>query len=291
MMISRLIVLLSVLVSLTGNAAITLIYPKPEVVEDYRQRYPVELLSLALKQSGKDYRLKPSDEVIMQLRALKNMELGHDIDVVWSETSVDRESRLRPIRIPIDKGLLGWRISLIRRDDVGRFAGINSLEDLQGLTAGQGHDWPDVDVLWVNGLKVARSSSYAGLFKMLAAGRIDYFPRSIGEVWLEFPLYAGKPLIVDPNILLLYPTALYFFVNKNNQKLADDIEQGLEKLIASGEFDQLFNYHYGDYLKRAKLSERKALRLVNPVLPDKTPLNRQELWLQLNTGNEGIAPQ
>lgn len=262
-------------------AAITVVYPKTEVTDDLRQKYPIELLSLALQQSGKDYRLQVNHNVSMQLRALKNMRLGRDIDVVWSGTSKERELRLRPIRIPIDKGLLGWRIPLIRANDVDRFGAINTLQDLQALTAGQVHDWPDVDVLKANGLTVAKSASYTGLFKMLAAGRVDYFPRSVAEIWLEQQLHTGKALVVDPHIMLVYPSALYFFVNKENHELAHDIERGLETLIASGEFDALFNRHHGDYLSRARVAERKVFQLLNPQLPEQTPLDRKELWLPM----------
>lgn len=286
MMTLRLLALLFLLLSVTASAAITVVYPKTGIENDPRQVYPIKLLTLALQQSGKDYQLQSSEKSLLQLRSLKSMELGRNIDVVWTETSAEREKRLRPIRIPIDKGGLGWRIFLIRSTDIDRFAAINSVQELQALRAGQVHDWPDVDVLWVNGLKVVTSSSYIGLFKMLAAGRIDYFPRSVGEVWLEQKFHAEKALAVDQNILLVYPTALYFFVNKDNHELAQDIEQGLETLIASGEFDRLFTLHYGEFLKRANVSERKVFKLVNPVLPDTMPLDRKELWLSLEPSAE-----
>jgi hypothetical protein len=269
------------LYALPSHSAINVVYPKPESASDPRQDYPAELLDLVLKQSGKDYQLRPSDHVDTQLRALKNVESGKDLDVVWSATSIQREKHLRAIRIPIDKGLLGWRVPLIRQSDIARFNAISTRQDIQALSAGQGHDWPDVNILRHNNFKVVSSSSYSGLFKMLAFGRIDYFPRSITEAWTENEHHVERALMVDPNVLIIYPGALYFFVNAEANELARDIEQGLESLIASGEFDALFDRHYGDYVKRSNLAGRKIFHLENPLLPAQTPLHRQELWYQL----------
>jgi hypothetical protein len=267
-----------------ATSAIPVIYPKPEVSDDERQDYPIELLDLALKQSGKGYQLQPSKLVSTQLRALKKMESGLGVDVVWTMTSARREKRIRPIRIPIDKGLFGWRVPLIRQADVARFDGIHTRQAMQALLAGQGHDWPDVGILRHNDFRVVTSGSYPGLFKMLASGRIDYFPRSIVEIWIEKDRHPDMHLGIDPNLLLIYPTAFYFFVHKDNHVLAEDIEQGLEKLIANGEFNALFNRHYGDYIQRAQLTQRRVFRLDNPLLPENTPLDRAELWLQMEDG-------
>jgi hypothetical protein len=93
------------------------------------------------------------------------------------------EAALLPIRIPIDKGLLGWRIFLVNRAKADQFAAVKTLDGLRPYQAGQGHDWPDTDILRANGLKVQGSANYDGLFKTLQAGRIDYFPRSVVEIW------------------------------------------------------------------------------------------------------------
>lgn len=281
-----LVTLSMVLLVVPVQAAINVIYPRPESAADPRQDYPAELLDLVLKQSGKDYRLQPSDHSDPQLRALKHVQSGIELDVTWSATSIEREKHLRVIRIPIDKGLLGWRIPLIRQSDLARFNAISTRQELQAMTAGQGHDWPDVSIMRHNDFSVMAASSYSGLFKMLAMGRIDYFPRAINEVWLESERHPDKALMVDPNLLLVYHEPLYFFVNAEADELAKDIEQGLEKLIASGEFEVLFNHHYGDYLKRSNLAGRKVFLLENPFLPEATPLHRQELWFHLQPQND-----
>jgi len=261
-------------------AQIDIVYPRPMGNLDERQNYAIELLGLALAKSGKGYRLQPSKSVQKQKRALKNMELGSGIDVVWTVTSAEREKFLRPIRIPIDKGLVGWRIPLIREVDVERFERLHDLKGLQALNAGQGHDWPDVAVLQHNGFKTTNLPSYVGMFKMLASGRVDYFPRSVLEIESESETHANKNLVVDPNLLLVYPSALYFFVSFDAPTLADDIQKGLEEMIASGDFDLLFNRYFSEPIERLNLRSRHVFYLENPFLPKKTPLSKRELWFE-----------
>ena len=83
-------------------------------------------------------------------------------------TSDVRERELLPLRFPLDRGLMGWRLLLVRRSEQQRFAGIRSLDGLASMTAGQMHDWPDTQILRANGLKVGTGSSYSSLFAMLA---------------------------------------------------------------------------------------------------------------------------
>lgn len=166
--------------------------PRPESDQDQHVNYPVALLRLALQQSGASYTLRAGEHVFMQARALTELENNREIDVVWSMTSIEREERLLPIGIPIYKGLIGWRLLLVQQNKTARFQQIDNLEQLHSLTAGQGHDWPDTTILRKNGLKVYGASSYEGLFKMLAMGRIDYFPRSLIETWNEYQTHKDR---------------------------------------------------------------------------------------------------
>jgi hypothetical protein len=157
---------------------------------------------------------------------------------------------------------------------------VRSLEDLSRFSAGQGHDWPDSEILRSNGLPVIGVPNYQSLFSMLALGRFDYFPRSLAEVWAEAEQQRGSGLVVDDSLVLHYPSAVYFFVNRNDVALAAHIERGLELAIADGSFEQLFQAFHGEYIERAQLGKRRILRLSNPLLPPQTPLQRKELWFQ-----------
>lgn len=264
-----------------AHAETTIYYPQPFTTTDRRQDFPLELLQLAFSKSKTSYRLMPSKAKMHQLRALSSMESNSGVDVVWTMTSIERENQFRPIRIPIHRGLAGWRIPLIKQTEVSAFKQLKTRRQVQGLTAGQGHDWPDTEILRHNKFNTVTGSSYEGLFSMLASGRIDYFPRSIAEIWLEALVQADKNLVVDQHVLIVYPAAMYFFVRNDASELALAIEQGLENAIASGEFEELFYRFHGSAIERSNLPERMVLKLENPLLPEITPLHRRELWFDL----------
>ena len=174
--------------------------------------------------------------------------------------------------------MIGWRLALVKAPGDALLKDKASLEDLASLTAGQGHDWPDTAILRANDLEVQTASHYPSLFGMLKAGRFDYFPRSVVEIWAEAGRYAVDGLVVDPHIVLHYPTAFYFFVANDNSKLAQAVSMGLEMAIKDGSFDALFIRHHQSILEKAALGKRRIIKLSNPLLPEQTPLQRKELW-------------
>lgn len=122
-----------------------------------------------------------------------------------------------------------------------------------------------------------KKSLYQHLFSMIYKSRADILPRSILEVSAEQEQYHHK-LKVHPTISIYYPTALYYFVKKDNEELASWIETGLNRLIRSGEFERLFQEEFGDDIQRAKSAKLLVIKLTNPYLPANTPFNRPELW-------------
>ena len=262
-------------------AATAVIYPREVIPNDPHWEYPLRLLELGLKKSGIDYQLRPSNRAgILQGRAILALERGDpEITLLWTMTDKEREAKLLPIRIPIYKGLIGWRIPIVRASDRDRFKHVKTKEDLLRFAAGQGHDWPDTVILRSAGFQVRTSSYYDGLFSMLALGRFDFFPRSMAEIWDEIATSKTPGLVVEPHIVLQYPAAFYYFVSKKNPTLAKDLERGLNLAIADGSFDALFMQYHGDMIARAGIKDRTIIRLDNPTLPPETPLHRRELWL------------
>lgn len=254
------------------------VYPPTERREDARDRYPLELLELALARSGRAYALRPAPVFMLQGRSLGELERGQTVDVVWSMTTVERERALLPVRIPIDRGMLGWRVLMVREAELPRFAAITGTDELKRLRAGQGFDWPDAAILRAAGFEVDTSVRYEDIFLKLAGGRIDHFPRSVQEAWGELAARPGMGLAIEPGLALHYPTAMYFFVNRQQAALAADIRLGLERALADGSFLALFQRHYGAALKQAGLEGRRVIELPNPLLPPETPLGDRRLW-------------
>ncbi len=164
---------------LSGAQPQQVIYSWPmSMLSDVRGSYPIALLHLAIEKSGTDYQLVPSGQVMTQHRTLRQLGSKTGLDVVWTMTSPEREKELRPIRVPIDRGLIGWRLLLIHKDNEQK---IQQLDEKQLKTSPsiQGSDWPDYPILKANHFRVLGSGDFDAMFKMLQAKRIDYFPRSI----------------------------------------------------------------------------------------------------------------
>lgn len=253
-------------------------YPAIEDSGDQRSDYPIALLELALKKAGSTATLQSSSARVSKSRALYLLETGVEVDVVWTMTSIEREKRFLPVRIPIYKGLGSYRLLLIRREDQPKFSALKNEAALKQQLLSQMHDWVDTAVLRHNKFKVLDASSYQSLFQMLLHKRVDAVPRSVLEIAAEQQLFAEQGLHIETDWLLHYPGAVYFFVSNKNPQLAEQIESGLRQALKDGSFDLLFQKHFVSQLKKMRLSERTLVELQNPLLPPETPLGESGLW-------------
>ena len=252
--------------------------------EDHRHDYILDLLELALNKTIEeygDYELKQYPLPTEQNRSLHMARYENGIDIVWSMTSIKREKELRAIRIPLQKGLLGYRIFIIKAGRQDSFRKIKSINNLKYFIAGQGHDWPDTKILRANGLPVETCSQYSFCFDMLLQNRFDYLPRGVSEPWYEIAKYPNKELVVEKKILLKYTAPLYFFVSRKNVKKAERIEKGLRAAIKDGSFDKLFYNHpqLRTMFEKLCFKRRLIIELENPLLPPETPTNDKSLWI------------
>lgn len=276
-MVKRLFVLLVLaLMSLQASAEIAV-----KVVSrgDDNARYAIQMLELALQKSGTGYRLETEDGAWSSARLKQAVSEG-EIDVMWAATDIDMEVVSLPVRVPLYKGLLGYRLLLVHPDNLSIFAGVNSLVDLRPFLFGQGAGWPDTKILLANGLKVQQATKYETLFYMVDGKRFDAFPRGANEPWGEIASHPDLKLAVEPHLVLVYKNPFYLFVNPARPGLARLIETGFEKALADGSFDEIF---YNDamvkmVIEKSNIPGRKAFHLENPALPKETPLDDARLW-------------
>lgn len=243
------------------------------------EAYAKGLLKLAISKVSTEYDWQEPVENTSEERIV-NMLMDNTLDVVWYASTNDLEERLLPVRIPMYRGLLGYRVLMIKKGTQHKFDGVKTLEDLRRFSLGQGLFWADTQVLTSNGLNVIKVLKYEGLFYMLDGDRFDGFPRGVHEPWSEIQRYPKLALDVEQNLLLSYINPFYFFVNKSNQKLAEDIERGLRIAIEDGSFSEYFlnDPTVKDVINNANLKDRLVLRLNNPGLPKLTPVDEQALW-------------
>jgi hypothetical protein len=258
------------------------VYPQAGEIYAKHHLYPVALLELVLSYHDEKLTATPSQDFMPQGRAIIQLSQAKDIDVLWTMTSTQREQEILPIRIPIYKGLIGWRLFLTNPTHLANNKSPSNINTLKQAIMIQGHDWPDTEILAFNGFNVLKVPNYEGFFKILSLNRAELFPRSLIEVWDELDSYGNRNIVLEPDTIISYPTATYFFVSPDNTRLASIIKTGLRKSLNDGKFDALFSKHYAERINKANLRERTHFRLSNPLLPKETPLNDKSLWFNLD---------
>jgi len=263
-----------------------LIRPNKIDGEAVHKPFKNQLLELVLqktKEKHGDFAINEYPNKIKQSRVIAFIKQNEKFRIIATMDSPKRRRDIRPIEIPIYKGLFGHRVFIIRKEDQALFSQIKTKEQLQTLTAIQGHDWPDSDILEKAGFKVRRSPNYSGIFKMLRLKRGDYFPRGVHEPWQEIERQKDKTLAVEETLLIQYNAPFYFFVGYQDQKLYNRIEEGLLKVIKDGSFDELFYNHpeIKTIFEKARIGDRKIIKINNSTGSKKSKFNEDKWWYKV----------
>jgi hypothetical protein len=251
-----------------------LYYPKR--AESPRWNYALSLVELALKESGRDYVLRPTTEEMSQTRAARELELGN-IHFIWTGTSAEYERRFHAVRIPVLRGLDGYRICVINPKRQPAFSAVQTLDDLKKLTIGQDPGWSDVKILEGAGLAVVKAP-YDSLANMVERDRFDCFLRGAHEAPGEVAKHPG--LAVESDLLIVYPFTSFFFVNRMDTALAEALETGLKKAYEDGSFMAHFNSHPAikAIFEQAQIDKRRRFDIPNQLLTDETRAIPDQYW-------------
>ncbi|WP_157447168.1 hypothetical protein [Catenovulum agarivorans] len=254
------------------------------VEEAALQQYNTRILEMALEHADLQVpKLKSLDEKMTREQALTRMDSG-DIDIMWLATSQEFEERFIPVRVPMYKGLMSYRVLMIRQGNEQKFDGIRTFTQFKELKAGVGRFWTTTKVFKAEDINSVLTTKVHNLYPMLEGGRFDYIPRGVMEITPELKKHANLPLALEPSLLLHLPTAVYPFVSKSNPKLAELIEEGMLKALDSGEFDAYFQTtnQYLDTLKIISQHKWKVIPINNSILPKETPLQNEKLWVNFS---------
>ena len=277
-----LVVALHILAAAAGSIISVAALADPEVLyypkraESPRWSYALGLVELALQASGRDYILRPTVDEMSQTRAARELELGN-IDFIWTGTSAEYEQRFRPVRIPVLRGLDGYRICVINRGHQAAFSAVQSLDDLKQLTIGQDPGWSDVKILEAAGLKVVTAPSDA-LPDMVERDRFDCFLRGAHEAPNEVAKH--PTLAVENDLLIVYPFTSFFFVNNKDTALAEALESGLRQAYEDGRFMRHFNSHPAirAIFDEGHIEQRRRFDIPNPFLTNETRAIPDQYW-------------
>src|SRR6476620_458285 len=109
---------------------VVVVRPAPESRGDIRYDHYWKLLEQALATTEAEfgpYDLQVATTAMNEARSLHELEIGsHQITILVHGNVADYERRLLPIRFPLDKGLLGYRVFLIRSEEQSALDAVNS---------------------------------------------------------------------------------------------------------------------------------------------------------------------
>lgn len=267
----------------------TITYTAPRGGEDKRYEYNIVLLKAALEATTEEYggySLKPSSYGdVSRKRQIALVESGK-MTVTWAQASNELQKQLTAVKIPIFKGLLGYRFFFINAGKKETIESVKSLDELKKLTMCTGHGWGVTKLYAHHGFKTIISPAYEGLFEMIEQGRADYFSRGINEIFKEYDARKDKypHLYIDTHLALYHPLPFYTYVPPTDEgkALAERLKKGFLTLIHNGEFDRLFQKYHGKLLEHANLGERTMFNIENPFLPKDVPYDKKEYWIDVD---------
>ncbi|MYN07709.1 amino acid ABC transporter substrate-binding protein [Pseudoduganella aquatica] len=280
----------------SGHAAAmdVVIFDQPVNKADRRREYANALLSAVMERTTPEfgpYQIKHAAVHMERPRLFEALKEGKLANLTAYPATADWMRELKPVPIPIDMGLQSWRIFLIDQKSQPALRNAQTLDALGQLRAGSGSAWATLQSLQEAKLRVVTGSNYIGLFQMLMAGRFDYLPRGVNEIFAEYDTHkpANPTLAVEETLLLHDQIPSLFFVSPQEVRLHRRITAGMEALLKDGTLERLvLSYHRND-LRRAKLCGRKRFELPNRQL-DPALFRRKELWLNPFEARHGFCP-
>jgi hypothetical protein len=197
-------------------------------------------------------------------------EKGCDVLVTVAGNVKFKNKHKIVINQPLAKGLLGYRLLIIRKDSQEIFKSLSELNDLQSLSIGIPDTWADAELFRQNNVKVVERGTLDDIFTRLQNQEFDFIALGANEIEDVFADYAApiKELMIEPSKMIYYPFPLVFYVNPCHPELAKRLKAGLADIIQSGQFETLFRSHHGDVVSRLNLKKRKIFTLKNALLPE-----------------------
>ncbi len=227
----------------------------------------------ALKAAGMDATFS-AFPIGSESRLTAEMQAG-DLNLAFIPPNGDRlrlkkQGILREIGIPLDRGLLGYRICLVTEANKDMLQNVRTAEDLRRFTVGQGFGWGDAAVYRQAGIPVVEASFSSMLdpLRTLAAGRFDVLPLGVTEYQHFLAEYAKQAtgLTADTHLLISYPWFRFVWVSAtapDGDALYTALNKGFAIIAANGTFTAVFERFKGHFDPHA-LKGRTIIDLKSP---------------------------
>ena len=255
--------------SLSINIFAQTIFTYQPKSNEFKKDYDYDLLKLALEKTKTkygDYKLIPAKKMNAK-RRLKLLEANHYKNyVVKRSYSSKMLEKLDYIPIPIDRGIVGYRLLFVSPKVKNEIKNVETINELKKYKFTQGIGWLDAKILKANGLKVHEGTNYQGLFTMVAGNRIDILPLGANDIFRVKEKHKDKDLHIDKRIAIFYPLPRFFFLHKSNKNALKRLSEGLKIAYQDGSFVKLWNNYFEKSIKKANLKNKKIFILDNPYL-------------------------
>lgn len=258
-------------------------YYQGEGINDVKLAQKIEVLTTALEKSQDrygDYKIVLDAPMMNNFRATMALKEGTELNVYISLENGTIENESIPIRIPVRRGLMSYRLILTTEKNLPLFKNVSTLEDLKKILVGSKHSWQLTKILKNEGFDIITTPNYNTIFDMLSHDRFVYLLRGVNEIFQEKELRSesNPDLVVEPNLLIYLPTAIYVFVSKTEPRLAERLEYGLNVMVKDGSLKAIFDKYYLQFIEQADIENRTVIEIDNHFMLDKASLERKELW-------------
>ena len=185
-----------------------------------------------------------------------------------------RQGKLRMIPVPLDRGILSYRLNILLEKQKDILANVCEPKDLYTFVIGQNEGWMDVEIYRAAGIptKEVRNWSDGQFAEQMEAGFIDLFPLGLEETMTFFLPHFRKTypqLTVDEHILVRYPWFRFVWVSPSpdTDELYDALVRGFNAIVQDGTFLSLWNRHRTE--PNAKIfTSRRIIDVGNPFYGD-----------------------
>lgn len=234
------------------------------------ENYYLDVLDMAMKATEPkfgSYRLDFSREDLSSDRKRELLVAGERVNVdrlVGFHRPKGPKGALLFVDVPLLRGMMGYRIPLIKRGSQNRFDAVENLQGLQKFSLGMGKGW-EGPIYQSKGFNLYEPISFELLLKMLAGGRYDFVPLAAIEIEDSYKI-DGNELKIEPerNLLIHLPMPNYFYVSPHEPLLATRLRVGLRKMEADGQLQMIFDKYFSERLKALNLSKRRIIEIPNP---------------------------
>jgi len=293
-MLRSLMLLLVLLASSPVFALDVVIFDRPSSPSDRRLDFPITVLRAAMERTSPEfgpYRIEFAVAPMERQRMFEALKDGELVNVAAYLANEQWTRELLYVSVPVDLGLQSWRVALIDAPTQALLNRLAGPAGLKQLRAGVGNAWVTRRVLSENGFRIVTGGTYPGLFEMLMAGRFDYFPRGVNEIFGELDAHRSQfpTMAVEARFLLHDRVPTLFFVSPQMPRLQRRLAVGMEALLKDGALEAMMLKHYRKDLQRARLCGRQQIELFNSEL-DPALVERKELWFDPLDKRHGLCP-